>query len=203
MELVTAIGTEIGISSAATAAGAGATAADTAFMAHFAGAGAGASTGSSVFSLANLGTGLSLASMAASLFGGVQQGKAQVDALTRQAEQDMLSAKQEEVKGKQEANDITDALLQTIAKQRLAFSGAGLDPSFGTATSLADETRRIAEMQLSTSRDNAQNIVLSRRRQGLSRLEQRNSVSTNSLLTGIASAAGTASDMFDRRARRG
>lgn len=188
--------------SAASAAAAGA-AASGGFMAQIAAAGAAPLASSSLFSLSSLGTGLSLASMASSLFGGAQQGKAQADALKQQAQEDMLTATQEEIKGKQQANDIQDSLLQTIAQQRLAFSGAGIDPTFGTPDSLANETRRIAEMQLSTSRDNTQMTVLSRRRQGFARLSQVGAAQSAGVMQGVSSAGATLSDLIDRRTRRG
>jgi len=205
MELVATIGTELFASSAATAGATAMTAGEAAFMSA-AGAGAAGAAGAgagSLFSLSTLGTGLSLASMTSSLFGGVQQGKAQAEALTQQAQEDMMSAKQAEIQGQQQANDIKDNLLQTIAQQRLAFAGAGIDPSFGTPVSLADESRRIAEMQLSTTRDNTQMTVAARRRQGAIRLGQRDSVRSAGLMQGVSSAGATLGDLIDRRTLRG
>lgn len=150
----------------------------------------------SLFSLSNLTTGMSLASMAGDIFGGASAGRAAADQLRQQAQQDFLTAKQEELQGQQEQNDIRANLLQTIASQRLAYSGAGIDFSFGTPASLEQSRTRQAEMQLSTSRDNARLKTLARRRQAYLRLSQTGQAQSAPLLAGLTSAGRTAAGML-------
>lgn len=190
------------VSAAAPAAGtAGAAAAGTA-AAGTAAAGA-AAAGSGFFSLSTLSTGLSLASMVSELFGAQQSGEAQYRQLTQQAQENLIQAKQEELKGKQESNDIMDQMLQTIAAQRLAFSSAGIDPSFGTPVSLAENARNLAERQLGTSRDNARLQVLARRRSADNRIIEAGSAQSSATLKGLSGAGGTLATLIDRRLQRG
>ncbi len=141
--------------------------------------------------LSSLSTGLSLASMASDIFGGVSAGDAAAQQLTQQAEQDFLDAKQEELKGQQETNDINENLLQTIATQRLAYSGAGIDFSFGTPEKLERNLTRQAELQFGTSRDNARLKTLARRRDGYLKLSQRSQAQSAPVMAGLASAGKT------------
>lgn len=136
-------------------------------------------------------SGLSLASMAGDLFGGISAGKAAADQLTQEAEQEFLNAKQEELKGQQEQNDINDNLRQTIATQRLAYSGAGIDFSFGTPEKLERNLKRQSEMQFSTSRDNARLKTLARRRSGYIALSKRSQAQSAPVMAGIGSAGKT------------
>ena len=160
-------------------------------------AGAIASAGLGASSLlSTLGTGLSLASMASDIFGGASAGKAAAEQLQQQAEQDFLNAKQEELKGQQEQNDIKENLLQTIASQRLAYSGAGVDFSFGTPASLERNMKRQAEMQLGTTRDNARIKTLARRRGAYAKLSQVSRAQSEPVMAGVASAGKTLMGMF-------
>jgi hypothetical protein len=158
-------------------------------------AGAIASVGSGLSVLSTLGTGLSLASMAADIFGGMSDGKAAAMQITEQAEQDFLNAKQEELMGLQENNDIKENLLQTIAAQRLAYSGAGVDISFGTPGALESNMTKQAEMQLGTSRDNSRLKTLARRREGYLKLSQRSQAQSKPVMAGISSAGNTLAGM--------
>jgi len=146
--------------------------------------------------LSMLGTGLSLASMAGDIFGGASAGRAEAEKLRQQAEQDFLNAKQEELAGKQEANDINENLIQTISEQRLAYSGAGIDFSFGTPASLERSMTQRAEMQLGTSRDNARLKTLARKRAGYTSLSRVAQEQSKPLYDGIGSAVKTGMGMF-------
>lgn len=145
--------------------------------------------------LSTLHSGLSLASMAGDIFGGMSEGRAASDQLRQQAEQDFVTAKQEELQGLQQQNDISENLRQTIATQRLAYSGAGIDFSFGTPEKTERNLTRQAEMQLATSRDNARLKSLARRRAGYIALSQRSQAQSAPVLAGLASAGRT----LDRR----
>lgn len=212
MELAAIIGTSAGTAGTAAATAGTAAAAGTAALtageaALLANAGAGltgaTAAGSSLFSLSSLSTGLTLASMASSVFGGMQEGKAASAALEAQAKEDLLAARQEELKGKQQANDIMESMLQNIAAQRLAFSGAGVDPSFGTPAALASNTRKLAEAQLGTSRDNTIMLATSRRRSANARMQERESAFMTPVMKGVGAAIGTGANLLAAREARG
>jgi hypothetical protein len=153
--------------------------------------------------LSSLTSGLSMASMAASLFGGMSNGKAQERKAEMEARGMELDAKQTELQGREDANAIMDNMIQTIAAQRLAFSGAGVDPSFGTPRSLADSARNIAEMQLGTSRANTRNGVLARRRNAVATRIDGTNQRVQSTVQGIASAGDKLTTFLSRRQNRG
>lgn len=144
--------------------------------------------------LSGLATGFSLASIATSFIGSnsaanaqTAQARQEASALRLSSESDLLDAKQAELQGKQEANDIMDRLKQALASQRLAASANGIDPSFGTPVSVAESTRDLAETQLNTSRENTRILAASRRSQAYARLEE----SANRLNSGYASSGAT------------
>lgn len=184
---------EIAMLAGTAAAGSG-----TAAAAGTAAAGATAAAGglSMASILPTLKVGLSLASMAGDIFGGISEGRAAADQLTQQAEQDLMNARQEELAGKQEQNDITQNLIQTIATQRLAFASGGGDFSFGSPAALERNRTRLAEMQLSTSRDNTRLKTLARRRQAYLNLSRRSQAQSAPVMAGLASAGKTAMEVL-------
>lgn len=164
-----------------------------------------------------LSSGLTLASVGSSVMGGyqqakssLQQSKAEARALELSSKDDELGAKQEELRAKQEANTIMDNLNQTLAAQKLAFSGNGVDPSFGTPVTTANTASRMANINTGISRTDAMLRALSRRRQASESLTQRSIVlqrgindSQNARLAGIGRGLGTLEDFANRRIRRG
>jgi hypothetical protein len=167
--------------------------------------------------LQSLSTGLSLASVGATLFGARDQADAQlVDARQRSraalfdAQEMDLEAQREEVRGKQEANNILDALRQTLAAQRVAFAANGVDTGFGTPVSVQQETRDVADRQLSVTRSDALIQAISRRRQAAALREESGNILTsgratarNTRRTGLINALGGAAELVQRRADRG
>lgn len=161
--------------------------------------------------------GTTAASAASVYFGNKQQadylkekGAAEAQGLVLQSQQSMLDAKQAELQGQQKANSILDTLVQTLATQRLNFSGNGMDPTFGTPVSTAKATSRIANLQLSTTRSDAQQMALSRRAQSASYRAQAAAATSsaaagaNELLTkGSADAQKVFNDYNQRRLDRG
>lgn len=164
-----------------------------------------------------LANGSTFASAAATLKGGFDQAKAtKIDAaykssaLEMQAREQELAAKQEETRGRQEANTILDNMVQTIAAQRLAFASQGTDIGFGTPVSITESSRDLANLQLSTSRNDALMRVLTRRRQSYALRADAGNVMTSGSLTakGQRSVATTAAgkilyDSKERSDRRG
>lgn len=184
MELASLFATSSGTAAAASAAGS--------TIGPVTAAASGASAiGSTLSSLSTLTTGLTLASMASDIFGGVTAGKSIAEQLEQQAEQDLLNARQEELAGQQERNDISENLRQTIASQRLAYSAGGVDYSFGTGEALEKNLRRRAELQLGTSRDNTRLKTLARRREAYIKRSQISQAQFAPVLAGVSSAGKT------------
>lgn len=97
-------------------------------------AASGAATLSSFGSL--IGTGLT----AASAFGSIMGGGQEAAMYKAQAKQSELSAKQEELKGRLQADKIRNSLLATLASQRAAFSARGISLGSGTPVNLASQS---------------------------------------------------------------
>lgn len=167
--------------------------------------------------LSSIGTGLTLASAATTLFGGMQQANAasenanfQSKQLSLQAENEMIAARQEETKGKEASNAIFDNLIQVTAQQKLYYATGGIDPGFGTPASVDSATRKIANLQMSTARTDAQSIALSRRRNAaamqLDRLNiksQGASQVSNAYMSSVSSAGQSLADLYEKRRTRG
>lgn len=164
-------------------------------------AASGAAAGGGILSA--LSTGLTFASMASDLFGGIMGGEAQSDSLKMEARAATIDAKQEEIRGKQEANDIMENMLRTVAEQRLAFAGGGIDSGFGTPLALAENMRNLSERQLDTSRFNTVMGVLSRRRAAANALSQRSGAMMGSVMQGVGSAGKTFTNYVAGRQNRG
>lgn len=164
-----------------------------------------------------LSTGLNLASAGLAIFGADQQAGFELEtaqqrarALELESIEESLEAKREETRGKQEANNIMDEMIQTLAAQRVAFAGNGVDIGFGTPVSVAKATQNLANLQLSTTRSDAQIRALARRRQATALQEERlNTLKAGKQQAGITrqkgviSAVGTVAEMAQRRAERG
>lgn len=136
---------------------------------------------------------MNLGSMALSLFSGAAQGygdvtaaKQKSQALQFQAQDQQMQAKEETIRGQEQSNQIMDNMNQTLAAQRLAFSGNGMDLNFGTPVSDAASTQKLAENQKGITDNNAALAAATRRRQSYA-LQQD---AANTLSSGYMSAAG-------------
>lgn len=161
--------------------------------------------------------GSTFASAASSIMGGYQQEKAtkletaqKVRSLNLQSQEQELLAAQEEVRGKQEANDITDRMIQTIAAQRLAFASQGIDIGFGTPVSITESSRNLANRQLSVTRDDALTRMLTARRQAYALKSEAGNVLASGKLTaggyrtaGYIKASSVLSENILRGSERG
>lgn len=162
-------------------------------------------------------TGLTLASAASEIFGAnakagyeLASSQQQARALKMQSAEAALDAKREETRSKQESNQIMDNLIQTIAAQQLSFASNGIDLSFGTPANVADATRNIANLQLSTARSDSTIRAIARRRQGAALREESLNVLTageasakNTRMTGLIGAGGKLAELKQRRDIRG
>jgi hypothetical protein len=161
--------------------------------------------------------GLTMGSAASDLFGGLfnafgtlQKGQQEASSLRMAAAEQDLQAQQEEIKGKQGANNIMDNLIQVIASQRLAASANGIDPSFGTPNAVASTTITTADRQIDATRTNAMLNSLVRRRQAASDLWEAGNVSSSSFVnagaagfSGAVKAFGDLADAAQVRINRG
>lgn len=84
-------------------------------------------------------------------------------------QQSELAARQEELRGREQANQVREALLRTIATQRATYAAAGLEPDEGTPLTVADETRRQAERELEIAGGNTQARAAATRLDGVTR----------------------------------
>jgi hypothetical protein len=71
-----------------------------------------------------------------------------------QAYQAGLEARQSSIQGMQEGNEILDRVIDTIAKNRVAFSAAGVDPTRGSARDALQKTASQGERSVRTAQDN-------------------------------------------------
>jgi hypothetical protein len=161
--------------------------------------------------------GTTFASAAQSIFGGMGEanylrtrGQFEAQGLQFQGQQSVLEAKQAQIQGQQQSNQILDNLVQTLATQRLNFAGNGMDPTFGTPVSVGQTTQRLADVQTSISNSDAQQKALSQRMQALSyRSQAQSALAQGSMgarvVSGMAlsQAQGTLSDWYQRRLARG
>jgi hypothetical protein len=82
-------------------------------------------------------------------FGSLQAGKYQAAAYKAQSKQYELSAKAEELKGRDQADKIRRSLQSTLASQNAAFGARGISLNSGTARSLATQSMSDASSDIS------------------------------------------------------
>lgn len=168
--LAPALGSAIG----ATTAGTAVAAAGASFVGPVTAAMSAAGTGSL------LSTGLGVLSAGMDVFGGMQQGSA----YKAQARQQELSARAEELKGKQQALQIRDNLRRTIAAQNAAFAARGISPQTGTPVVLGRESREAAMNDIDLARFNGDIAAM----QGRAQAQQTRSAGRTSMRGGFISA---------------
>lgn len=86
---------------------------------------------------------------AASLFGTLKAGQSQSAMYKAQAQQYELSARAEELKGRDQADKIRRTLQTTLASQNAAFGARGINLNSGTARSLATQSMEQATADIS------------------------------------------------------
>ena len=162
-------------------------------------------------------SGLNLGSAAFSIFSAQQQASAtianargQSRALALTVQEDLLSAREAEIQGRQEANNIMDSMIRAIAAKRLESANAGVDPDFGTPVSVGDSIRQQADLQLGVTRHDTLMRVIARRRQAYARQQEAAAVmesgyntAAGQSLGGLAAAGGQIGQMMMRRENRG
>lgn len=167
--------------------------------------------------LSVLSTGLNLASAGASYFGARDAAGAQLADYTQastaadfNAQESDLQARQEQVRGRQAANQIMDDLIQTLASQRVGFAANGVDVSFGTPKSVGAQTIDLASKKLDIVQSDSLMSQIAARRQAAAYRQESASLlakgqasARNTKRAGAISAAGQISDLVNRRIERG
>jgi hypothetical protein len=114
------------------------------------GAGAALSTGATLSTI-SAGSLLATGVTAASAFGSIMGGQQQAAVSKSQAKQYELSARAEELKGRDQANRIRESLRSTIASQNAAFASRGIQLGTGTPLALGNVSRNEASRDLQTA----------------------------------------------------
>lgn len=95
---------------------------------------------------------LSTVGTAASVFGQISAGRQQSAIASAQAHQYELAARQEELKGREQADNIRRSLQSSLASQRAIFSARGINPTSGTPARLAGESSTAAARDIDIAR---------------------------------------------------
>lgn len=125
--------------------------------------------GSSLFAaLPSIGTVLSAGSAIGSIMGGSQQ-----NAIYKaQAQQSELAARQEELKGRAQADQIRRSLQSTLASQNAAFGARGISLNSGTPLAISKDSRTQAALDIETAQFGAgQSAAAMRSQAAQSRIE--------------------------------
>lgn len=108
-------------------------------------------TAGSIASLAGAGSLLSTGLTAASAFGQIMGGYQSGAVYKAQAQQAELAAKQEELKGREQADKIRRGLQATLASQNAAFAARGISSASGTPIVLGNVSRTEAARDIETA----------------------------------------------------
>lgn len=112
---------------------------------------AGASAGTAATVSTVVGAGLTAASAFGSIMGGSQQNAV----YKAQAQQYELSARTEELKGREQADKIRRGLQATLASQNAAFAARGISLSSGTPINLGNVSKSEASKDIEDAQFNA------------------------------------------------
>jgi len=88
---------------------------------------------------------------AASIAAPIIQGRNENAIYKAQAKQSELSARTEELKGRDQASKIRDSLRATLASQNAAFAARGISLSGGTPMSIANQSKTQASRDIQTT----------------------------------------------------
>jgi len=161
-------------------------------------AGAAGAVGSAVGALSTgeiLQGGFSVLSAISSIGGAEQDAAAQ----RAQAAQEKLNATQEEIAGRQKANELTDQLIDRLAQGRVSFAANNVDLGQGVGTQFATGADARANDALVSNERQFNSRALARRSQAKQLLAQADSTE----LGGYASALGTLATTAGGFANRG
>lgn len=126
-----------------------------------------------------------------SAFGSILAGYQQQAVFKAQATQSSMAARAEELKGRQQADKIRNALLSTLASQRAAFGARGLAPSSGTFRTISGESATQASRDIDIAQFGAAYASETERMQA----KQYKMQGKQAVVQGYASAAAQAARM--------
>jgi hypothetical protein len=165
----------------------------------FEGSGAGAAGGASAgASAGGASSGLSSGLGAFQGFAAIASGLLSFGAARQQSDIEKFNARQSILEGQQKTNDLTDDLLDTLAKQRVALAGDGGDLSSATTQILGATLKRGDQVRKSTELDAA----LSAQAHRISARALMTAGETD-LFSGFVKAAGAGALAIERSKQRG
>lgn len=192
MTAATTAGSALGITGTGAAAGAS--------VASSAGVGAGwlSAAGANTAATSGLMGNLAMAGNALSAFSMFAGGMAEKREAEAAALEARYAAQQSLLQGVQEGNEILDGVIDQMAKTRVAYANAGLDPFSGTPAAQIARIGRDGERDINVSKSDALVRYLAGRR-SMKSLRQRGAASG---LTGVIGAAGQLAEGYaDWKAR--
>lgn len=111
---------------------------------------------------------------AAGAFGSIMSGQQTAATAKAQAVQYELSAKQEELKGREQADKIRKSLLSTLSTQNAAFAARNIQLGSGTPVNLGNVSKTAASQDIDTAMFGANQSAFQQRAQaGQSRIDAR------------------------------
>jgi hypothetical protein len=126
-----------------------------------------------------------------SVLGAISGGNQQASAYKAQAQQSQLAARQEELKGRQQADNIRRSLQATLASQNAAFSARGISLASGTPANLANVSKNEASNDIQIAQFGAaQSAEANRSQAGQSKLQ-----ASSAKIAGYTQAATSAYKM--------
>lgn len=130
---------------------------------------------------------LSLGGSALSAFSGYSSGLADKAEYEKQAAWETLGATTEILRGRQTENEVLDNLLDTIAKQRVAFGASGVDPFIGTPAAVTRDSVQRGETAGRIAMNNAKTGWFERRQRAAAYRDKGKA----SKSSGLSNVAGT------------
>jgi hypothetical protein len=150
--------------------------------------------GANAATLATVGTVgsiLSGVSTAASVFGQISGGGQQAAIAKAQAQQYELAAKQEELRGREQADNIRRSLQSSLASQRAIFGARGISLNSGTPRILSAESSNAASRDIDTARFNAGQSAFALRSQGAQARIEGKAAKMGGYMGGLKTIGGT------------
>ena len=138
-------------------------------------------------SLAGIGSILSTGLSAASAFGSIMGGNQEAAAFKAQARQSELSARAEELKGRDQADKIRRSLQATLASQNAAFAARGISLNDGTPVNLGNVSKTQASQDIATAQFGAGMAAEAERGSA----QQQRSSASSAKIKGYTGAAST------------
>ncbi|MEO0606601.1 MAG: hypothetical protein AAFY82_00110 [Pseudomonadota bacterium] len=108
------------------------------------------------------------------------------------------SATQAQIQGVQEGNEILDRAIGDMARRRVAYSAAGVDPDTGSARSQLMRQDRDLERDLQVTQGDALASYLTRRRSARNLMKRARASRTSGLIGASAKLAEGAADLMER-----